>query len=185
MSREAALQPLDRELFYEKLKQATHYHEWGSGGSTVQAARRGLAVVSIESDARWHAELQQELADLSSVDVVLVDLQCAPNNWGRPGPASDDAKRAYSSAERAKGCDMVLIDGRFRVACALKLYTVIDERCTVCFDDFLFRPRYREVLRFYDIVESTPNESMVVLRKKTACQPPSPELIAQWEQDSF
>ena len=116
---------------------------------------------------------------------MLVNLNCKPNDWGRPGSVEAVVKRAYSDAEKAAGCDLILIDGRFRVACALKLYSVIDEHCTICFDDFLFRPRYKEALRFYDIIESTAEQSMVVLRKKLDCAAPTSELIAHWELDSF
>ena len=181
--REAALQPHDRQLFYQLLAKASKYHEWGSGGSTVQASHRGLAVSSIESDAQWHAMLQPELG--AHVNYVLVDLHCKANDWGMPGAdATEQNKRAYSDAALAEGCDLVLIDGRFRVACALKLFQVIDAQCLVCFDDFLFRPAYHCIKEFYDIVESTEADSMVVLRKRDVAAP-SAELIAHWELDSF
>ena len=33
--------------------------------------------------------------------------------------------------------DLVFIDGRFRVACCLKCYDIINDNCLIGFDDFL------------------------------------------------
>ena len=38
--------------------------------------------------------------------------------------------------------DLVLIDGRFRVACCLKCYDIVKDTCLIAFDDFLVRPHY-------------------------------------------
>jgi hypothetical protein len=62
---------------------------------------------------------------------------------------------------------MILIDGRYRVACCLKCFDVIDENCVVLFDDFLPRKQYYDVLKFYNIDKQTSDTNMVVLRKKS------------------
>lgn len=62
--------------------------------------------------------------------------------------------------------DLVLIDGRFRVACCLKCYNVISNDCLIIFDDFLKRPQYNIVLNYFDIIEKTKDNNMVLLKKK-------------------
>ena len=60
--------------------------------------------------------------------------------------------------------DLVLIDGRFRVMCALKTFNLIDDNCIVLIDDFRNRKSYHVLLDFYQIVEY--GERMVALKKK-------------------
>lgn len=57
------------------------------------------------------------------------------------------------SREEQDSIDLVLIDGRFRVACCLKCYDIIKDNCLIAFDDFLDRPHYHIVLEYFDIIE--------------------------------
>ena len=99
-------------------------------------------------------------------------------NWGHPGPnATDEQKRAYSDPIPA-AVDFVLIDGRFRVACALKLHGTISNSTFVAFDDFLNRPHYHIVLAYYDIIEK--GKTMVILKRNPNTFP-SKDLIRQYE----
>jgi hypothetical protein len=76
--------------------------------------------------------------------------------------------------------DLVLIDGRFRVACCLKCYNVISNDCLIIFDDFLKRPQYNIVLNYFDIIEKTKDNNMVLLKKKDNIVIPQ-ELIEKYE----
>ena len=62
--------------------------------------------------------------------------------------------------------DLVFIDGRFRVACCLKCYDIINDNCLIAFDDFLNRPQYHIVLEYFDVIEKTKDNRMVILQKK-------------------
>lgn len=62
--------------------------------------------------------------------------------------------------------DLVFIDGRFHVACWLKCYDIIKDNCLIAFDDFLNRPQYHIVLEYFDIIEKTESNRMVILKKK-------------------
>ena len=60
--------------------------------------------------------------------------------------------------------DTILIDGRFRVACALSIFPYINENTLVLLDDFINRQnQFSEVLKYYEIVKSVNNPS--TLRK--------------------
>ena len=96
-----------------------------------------------------------------------------PNNWGHPGPnATDIQKINYSShmkklsKEQQQAIDLVFIDGRFRVSCCLKCFDIIKDDCLIAFDDFLNRKHYHIVLAYFDIVEKTEDNRMVILKKK-------------------
>ena len=77
--------------------------------------------------------------------------------------------------------DLILIDGRFRVACCLKCFNVINENCLIAFDDFLPREEYNIVLDYYDIIEKTEDNNMVILKKKTNITTVPNNIIEQYE----
>lgn len=82
--------------------------------------------------------------------------------------------------DKAKDIDLVLIYGRFRVACCLKCYDIIKDNCLIAFDDFLNRSGYHIVLEYFDIIEKTQDNIMVILKKKKNVNIPK-ELIEKYE----
>lgn len=62
--------------------------------------------------------------------------------------------------------DFILIDGRFRVACCLKCFNVITDNCLIAFDDFLNRENYHIILNYFDVIDKTSDNCMVILKKK-------------------
>lgn len=186
---EPMLLPNDKQLFYKYLDSATTYFEFGSGGSTFQAAQREniKAIYSVESDSQWTAKLKAALADKSNINYICINMKTAPNALGYPGRGStlEDWKKYSDSivildAGLREKVDLVLIDGRFRVACALKCFDTISDSCVVIFDDFLNRPHYNVVLNYYEIVEKTADKVLVVLKKKAVASP-TRDLIESYE----
>jgi hypothetical protein len=107
-------------------------------------------------------------------------MNTLPNTWGYPGPYSNrDSWISYSSPPKTP-VDLILIDGRFRVACALKCFSIIGSDTILLFDDFLNRPEYHIVLDYYSIISKTVDNVMVALQKKE-CAAPSLELIERYE----
>ena len=88
------------------------------------------------------------------------------------------------SKKEQESIDLVFIDGRFRVACCLKCYDIIKDDCLIAFDDFLTRPDYDIVLEYFDIIEKTEDERMVILKKKRNVTI-SKELIEKYELTEF
>jgi hypothetical protein len=82
--------------------------------------------------------------------------------------------------EEREKIDMVLIDGRFRVACCLKTWYAVNDTCNVVFDDFMDRSYYHVVLDYFDIIDKTKDNVMVVLRKKNV-KGPSYDVIKKYE----
>jgi hypothetical protein len=173
----------DKHMYYKCLAKSTNYFEFGSGGSTYQASiRKNIKqVYSVESDKEWYHKMNDTL--LNNVKLLYIEIDTQPNTWGRPGPKCT-VKQMKSYSDQIKmvsNIDLILIDGRFRVACCLKCFDVIDERTRIAFDDFLNRPHYHIVLDYYDIVEQTVDKRMVILQKKTNIKPIPSALIAKYE----
>jgi hypothetical protein len=131
-----------------------NYLEFGSGGSTVYASHHVATLVSVESDARYLAAVQRKIgacdAELIPVDIGLT------HDWGRPvfvkpTPRRLARWRRYPQApwpafeRRGMLPDVVLVDGRFRVACALETLLRVGPECVVLVDDYAGRPQYAEI----------------------------------------
>jgi hypothetical protein len=67
------------------------------------------------------------------------------------------------------------------VACCLKCFDIINSDCFIAFDDFLNRIEYHIVLNFYNIIERTIDNRMVILQKKKGIDFIPEELIEKYE----
>lgn len=156
-----AFDPETDAWFRQRIATARAYVEFGSGASTLLAARAGVPTVSVESDARYAAAVRAALPAGSDTHLLAVDIGLT-EDWGypvftRPTPARVDMWRGYPTAPFAlletagHVPDLVLVDGRFRVACALAMRhwlaqhgandTVVD----LLFDDYAGRRHYHSV----------------------------------------
>ena len=132
--------------------------EYGSGGSTILATTIGVSeVISTESDADWLMAIRHKLNQISSsshVDLIPIDL--GPTKaFGFP--ISDAHWSSYwryplsawlNCAERGLSPRVILIDGRFRVACFLASLIYAPDGAVILFDDYFDRPYYRSIERF-------------------------------------
>ena len=185
---EPVLSKNDKKLFYKYLDNCNVYFEYGSGGSTYQASiRKNIkSIYSVESDIVWHQKLKKTVTN-SNISYIYNEMDTKPNTLGNPGNnATNIQKINYSNQitkltkEQQDSIDLVLIDGRFRVACCLKCYDIIKDNCLIAFDDFLNRPYYHAVLKYFDIIEKTQDNKMVILKKKKDVNIPK-KLIKKYE----
>ncbi len=187
---EPHLAELDKKMFYRHLNNISVYFEYGSGGSTYQASIRPniTKIYSVESDPEWQNKLKQMIKH-PNVTHFFNEMDTQPNNWGNPGKNATTIQQInYSNQIRRlnkneqESIDLVFIDGRFRAACCLKCYDLIKDDCLIAFDDFLNRPHYHIVLDYFDIVEKTENNRMVILKKKKKVSIPQ-KIIEKYELD--
>jgi hypothetical protein len=168
----------DLSLFQKYIKKSKHYFEFGSGGSTTFASQIETieSIHSVESDKNWANKVLAYVK--KPIQLHLIDFK-NPGSWGSPGSqTTNEEKKAYSDAiNKITTADTILVDGRFRVACALKAYSHMTEDSFLLFDDFLNRPNYHIILNYFIIVER--GKIMVVL-KKGPNEPPK-ELIEKYE----
>ena len=124
--------------------------EYGSGGSTFLALRSGAEfVMSVESDKAWSERIGAALGAEFPADRFLVHhADIGPTGpWGRP--AGSGAYRRFHLYATGiwdrpgfRHPDVVLIDGRFRVACFLAAMIRCTRPVTVLFDDYIDRKYY-------------------------------------------
>ncbi|MFD1510999.1 hypothetical protein [Lacimonas salitolerans] len=129
--------------------------EYGSGGSTVMAAELGKRVLSVESDQAWAQMMRDWFAQNPApgeVDVIWSDIG-PTKEWGHPVNDAEWKRFARYPLEvwdlpEFTHPDVVLVDGRFRVGCALAAAYRITRPVALYFDDYVNRQQYHEVEDF-------------------------------------
>ena len=148
-----AMTGAERAVFAAFLRGATHYFEFGMGGSTVLAAKlvRG-SVTAIDSNPEWLARTAAAI-DRTGPEIDLRHVDIGPvGDLGMPRDRSDpDRFTAYSAAiapRRHRRVDLCLVDGRFRVACALQALVSLGPDAFVIVHDYWSRPHYHAIAAF-------------------------------------
>lgn len=153
----------EKNLFISYLqKKEGMYFEFGSGGSTVMAANVStLKIISVENDEKW---IQKVLEKVNNVKIIYINIG-AVGNWGFPIDNSGISNYPkYSSAIDGYRPDIVLIDGRFRVACIAKAILNLNENGFIIVHDFWNRIYYHDVLEFLDVVDSADTLSIFKIK---------------------
>jgi hypothetical protein len=140
------------------IARARFYVEFGSGGSTVLASSVGVPTISVESDPDFAAEVERALVPGAPVLMIRSGIGWT-EEWGYPvvtlrTPYRLRLWRRYTELvldeieRRGQFPDLVLIDGRFRRACALAIAGAADASgasVTVLFDDYAGREHYHRI----------------------------------------
>lgn len=138
------MDPAGAARFKYELSRATGYVEYGSGATTVIADRAGIPAVSVESDPYYSRAVATRLT--GSIDQVVVNLGIT-GPWGTPLRSTAHKGLRYVEAPFGRGFfpDFILVDGRYRAACALNAAneaTAHNRSATMMFDDYANRPWY-------------------------------------------
>jgi len=123
--------------------------EYGSGASTVWLARRAAHVVSVEHDVGF-ARIAAPMLALPNVELRVIEPVLAtaamPANSGRRGyEGCNFSAYVDSIAEGDARYDLVVIDGRARVACLERARERLDAGGLIVFDNSN-RRRYQAAL---------------------------------------
>jgi hypothetical protein len=170
----------------ECFSKATSLVEFGSGGSTQQAVQSPSLrrIWSVESDPAWILKLRG-LHDVAQAERAgrLSFIHADIGRTGAYGTPLDQSVRerwpGYHEAvwtdPATAEVDLVLIDGRFRVACALEALARCRPHTVLLFHDFWNRTPYHPVLAFTDWLGSC--DSLAILRRKTSIDPAKFEAV--------
>lgn len=155
-------------LLAELAEPAKTIIEYGSGGSTVFFLRKGKRIFSVDSNPFFH-ELMMSIPFISAhvgngLNLDFVDVG-PTDTWGTPVSADREDEwpryvaQPWSRVDGSAPVDMVLVDGRFRVACALYSVRKIQQLgwrdTTVLIHDFWDRKEYHVVLPFLQELKSS------------------------------
>jgi hypothetical protein len=150
----------DDELFKSYLQDCDFYFEYGVGASTSWVLDNSNAnIIAVDTNKEWidYVNINVYSSRAKLIWINLGEL----TNWGRPNSYKyKDSFIDYVSGvwKFEKKADVVLIDGRFRVACFF--YSLLHSKTgsIIIFDDYFNRP-------FYHVIEE-----VVSLHKKCGRQ---------------
>lgn len=172
VGRQPAFDPETEKWFRNRISSSKSYLEYGAGASTLLAADALVPTISIESDPHYANAVRAVLPEDNFTEIFAVDIG-RTEDWGYPLWTFKTTKaiqrwKAYPETGPAafrkndRFPDLVLIDGRFRVACCLCVVRAAIEHqqpTQILFDDYALRPRYK-------IVENILTKSEVIGRSK-------------------
>lgn len=160
------------QMLHYYIDSSKNYLEFGSGESTIYASKSPMikTIDSVESSQKYIDDNLKPNADivmaLSANKLRFHVINIGETiDWGFPKDKSKkhlwpDYSRSVFSENR--NYDLVLVDGRFRVACTLNCLLHTPDNCTIIIHDY--RPHYHIVLRFLEIKDRV--DTLGVFSKK-------------------
>jgi hypothetical protein len=155
---------LDKEstaLFMSLIRDCRFYLEYGSGGSTVVAARLNQRFVSVETDRRYLKSVRKTIGSPSPNQRLVYAHIGLTGLWGSPVRTkrlttqrlkhwTDYLEAPWQFMGPDESPDLILIDGRFRVAATLTCCAHLLESSDVSIlvDDYVERPHYHVIEKY-------------------------------------
>lgn len=127
-------------LFKAKLGAAKIYGEYGCGQSTLWVLNHtDCPIYSVDSAAEWIVYVRTEGKNNPRLHMIAADLGPV-GKWGRPlsyEKRENIPDYLFGPWRQEEKPDVVLIDGRFRVACFLASLLEAGPGTVILFDDYL------------------------------------------------
>lgn len=151
------MEPAGTELLREHLARSRVFLEYGSGGSSVMATRMGVEkIYSVDSDLAFLTAVQSKVAEATGAAYLPIYVDIGPTgDWGHPTSREfahlwpNYAREPWSMLRDAVDKpDLVLVDGRFRIASFLTSLLHAPAGCVILFDDYEDRPIYHVVEQY-------------------------------------
>lgn len=121
------------EFIKGRLKKNHSLFEYGSGYSTVFFAEMIKSVTSVEYDKDWFEKAKDLINDFSNTEIIFQEL-------------NEDYSTAINKSDRKY--ELIIIDGRNRVKCALNSFEHLTSDGVLILDDSS-REEYQEIWNFY------------------------------------
>lgn len=154
-------------LFEDLLGKSNFYLEYGSGSSTILAERKKKNILSVECDKGFYLYMRKLSKNIKFKNIGYTDYYGHP--IGANEPIIFNVRKYFISNKAKKMCyepliylnknriipDLILIDGRYRVLCALYLYRFLINKkkhnFNLIIDDYKHRYRYHILSKFFKI----------------------------------
>jgi predicted O-methyltransferase YrrM len=151
----------EEEFFFKSINKNSKILEYGSGVSTFEIAKICEKITSIEHQKHWYEQLNNSKPDNCE---IIFEAPNLPYIEGITCGSYEEFK-SYIEAPITKGpFDVILIDGRARVACASICNKLSHENTIVFIHDFN-REEYLETLKYLDLIEQVDTMAKFKIKK--------------------
>jgi len=160
---EPFMPPLEKEAFMQFANDANNILEYGGGGSTIWANRKGKLGTCVENNREWISAIEDSVAKSGfpeSLTMLYANIGLT-GSYGMPILGNFTlglSKKGliyvalpFMGAKQNKQFDLVFIDGRWRVSCALYSALMLSSEVTILLDDYEDNRRYEIISEFFDI----------------------------------
>lgn len=111
--------------------------EWGSGRSTAWYAARLRSLTSIEHDASWYQTVSGNLPANAALRLIPMD----PSKHNGLLHTGSDAPEYVRAIDAAGPLDFVVVDGQYRLSCAVAALPTLKPGGMLLVDDILTYPQ--------------------------------------------
>lgn len=132
----------------------TEYLEYGCGVSTLIAGLRAKRAVSIEGSFEWYQNTTKLLRHYKLEKTVeLRHADIGPTGWLSYPILSNATAHNYcvKPLKADELFDLILVDGRFRVACAAHAYHKLNNKGTLLVHDYRGRHHYHDINKLFTL----------------------------------
>jgi hypothetical protein len=152
--------PEELNFLTKEIRNSSHYLEFGSGVSTIIAANTKTleTIDAVESDSNFFqtyvaSDVHVAASMASGRLQVHYPYLGVTKDWGVPVDSQSDFRwPCYSLdvfSEENSPWDLLLVDGRFRVACCMAAFLAVPHNFRLLVHDFWDRPQYSCILEYF------------------------------------
>ena len=156
-------------MFKKNIIDINVYGEYGVGTSTSWVFNNTKAkILSVDTSMEWINDVKSKINSSDRAEIDWVDLGQL-GDWGRPATYK---KRKYffnyihSIWSKEDKPELVLIDGRFRVACFLFSLISASAGTKIIFDDYVNRKHYHVIEEFVQPIETYCRQALFIVPKE-------------------
>ena len=144
-------------LWLSFLNNNTRYFEWGSGFTTKVSNNIVQTGISIEGSRDWFDQMKATYKE-NRTKITYVNIgETKQFSW----PLNTTLGHEYIKSIKTYDVqDVILVDGRWRVACAANAYSRLHENSILMVHDFN-RPQYHVLLNIYQKIREI--DTLVIL----------------------
>tara|TARA_B100001057_G_scaffold500744_1_gene617521 strand:+ start:3996 stop:4616 length:621 start_codon:yes stop_codon:yes gene_type:complete len=163
---------ITNSFFLDKLKKSKFYFEYGSGSSTLIANDFNKRFISIELDKKYYFEIKKRIKNdqikffnigpVGEFSYPILKLKKKIVNYIK------SIDTYFSNKDYP---DLILVDGRFRIACCLNILRHIQKKSLkvlILLDDYEKRKSYRILNKFFKIRRIGRMAILKALKKKVS-----------------
>ena len=137
--------------FLSFLTKDTIFFETGSGCSSIIAKFYSKKTYAVEGCKKYYEYgIKNGLKDI----LIFKNLKPDDPKWSKPGKQSnlEDWKNYFQSYKTEYKADVILIDGRFKIATALDIFNKINYNTIVFIHEYNKRPPYFIIEQYYNYI---------------------------------